>query len=85
MGVWVSPWGGYDEPKLQRLAYGKQQLPPFETNENGFSLTGPVYNKRFRAVTTRFIKDDNAAMFKFDGVGAGNGANGARCLRAMSA
>ncbi|OOQ59538.1 alpha-galactosidase [Mucilaginibacter pedocola] len=77
LGVWVSPWGGYDEPKLQRLAYGRQQTPPFETNENGFSLTGPAYNKRFRAVTTSFIKDYNVGMFKFDGVGAGNGANGA--------
>lgn len=77
LGVWVSPWGGYDEPKVQRLAYGKKQTPPFETNDNGFSLTGPVYNKRFRAVTTSFIKNDNVAMFKFDGVGAGNGANGA--------
>ncbi|MBD1364499.1 enterotoxin [Mucilaginibacter sp. ZT4R22] len=77
LGVWVSPWGGYDEPKLQRLAFGIKQSPPFETNDNGFSLTGPVYNKRFRAVTTRFIKDYNVAMFKFDGVGAGNGANGA--------
>ncbi len=77
IGVWISPWGGYDEPKNQRLAYGKKQTPPFETNENGFSLTGPVYYKRFKAVTTRFIKDYNVSMFKFDGVGAGNGANGA--------
>jgi hypothetical protein len=77
LGVWISPWGGYDEPKLQRLTFGRQQVPAFETNENGFSLTGPVYNKRFRAVTTAFIKNYNVAMFKFDGVGAGNGANGA--------
>lgn len=77
LGVWISPWGGYDEPKLQRLTFGKKQTPPFETNDNGFSLTGPVYNKRFRAVTTSFIKDYNVGMFKFDGVGAGNGASGA--------
>jgi len=77
IGVWISPWGGYDEAKEQRLAYGKKQTPPFETNENGFSLTGPVYYKRFMAVTTSFIKDYNVSMFKFDGVGAGNGASGA--------
>jgi hypothetical protein len=77
LGVWISPWGGYDEPKDQRLAYGKKQNPPFETNENGFSLTGPVYYSRFRAVTTSFIKDYGISMFKFDGVGAGNGASGA--------
>ncbi|MHB8206697.1 hypothetical protein [Mucilaginibacter sp.] len=77
IGVWVSPWGGYNEPKVQRIEYGKKQNPPFETNENGFSLTGPVYYNRFRAVTTSFIKDYNISMFKFDGVGAGNGASGA--------
>lgn len=77
IGVWISPWGGYNEPKAQRLAYGKTQNPPFETNENGFSLSGPVYNKRFTAVTTDFIRKYNVSMFKFDGVGAGNGASGA--------
>jgi hypothetical protein len=77
LGVWISPWGGYDEPKAQRLAFGKKQTPPFETNENGFSLTGPVYNKRFTAVATAFIQKYNVSIFKFDGVGAGNGAGGA--------
>ena len=77
LGVWISPWGGYDEHKKQRLAYGAKQDPPFETNENGFSLTGPNYYKRFRGVTTSFIKDYNISIFKFDGVGAGNGASGA--------
>ena len=77
VGVWVSPWGGYNQPKVERMAFGKMQNPPFETNANGFSLTGPTYYKRFRAVTTSFIKDYNISMFKFDGVGAGNGASGA--------
>jgi hypothetical protein len=77
LGVWISPWGGYDEPKAQRLEYGKKQNPPFETNENGFSLTGPIYYNRFRDVTLSFIKNYNVSMFKFDGVGAGNGASGA--------
>jgi hypothetical protein len=77
LGVWISPWGGYDEPKIQRLAFGKKQNPPFETNENGFSLTGSVYYNRFRDVTLSFVKNYNVSMFKFDGVGAGNGANGA--------
>lgn len=77
LGVWISPWGGYDEHKKQRLAYGAKQDPPFETNNNGFTLTGPNYYKRFRSVTTSFIKDYNISIFKFDGVGAGNGASGA--------
>ena len=77
IGVWISPWGGYDTAKEQRLEFGKKQNPPYETNENGFSLSGPVYNKRFKNVTHSFISDYNVSMFKFDGVGAGNGASGA--------
>jgi len=77
IGVWLSPWGGYDIRKPQRIEYGKKQNPPFETNENGFTLTGPVYYNRFKEVTSDFIKKYNASIFKFDGVGAGNGASGA--------
>ena len=77
IGVWLSPWGGYDIRKPQRIEYGKKQTPPFETNENGFSLTGPVYYKRFKEVTLDFINKYNVSIFKFDGVGAGNGAGGA--------
>jgi hypothetical protein len=77
IGVWMSPWGGYDIRKPQRLAYGAKQNPPFETNENGFSLAGPVYYKRFSEVTANFITKYNVSIFKFDGVGAGNGSSGA--------
>jgi hypothetical protein len=77
IGVWMSPWGGYDIRKPQRLEYGKKQNPPFETNKNGFTLSGPVYYKRFKEVTGNFILKYNVSIFKFDGVGAGNGANGA--------
>lgn len=62
---------------MERLKYGRLQNPPFETNENGFSLAGPVYLKRFEKVTTDFMRKDKVAIFKFDGVGAGNGASGA--------
>ncbi|MGN6295186.1 MAG: hypothetical protein ACTHM7_00260 [Ginsengibacter sp.] len=77
LGLWLSPWGGYDSAKMERLKYGRLQNPPFETNENGFSLAGPVYFKRFEKVTTDFMRKDKVAIFKFDGVGAGNGASGA--------
>ncbi|MEO8584153.1 MAG: hypothetical protein ABI415_10170, partial [Flavitalea sp.] len=76
IGVWMSPWGGYDVRKPQRLEYGAKQNPPFETNENGFSLAGPVYFKRFSDVTSEFINKYNVSIFKFDGVGAGNGVKG---------
>ncbi|HEY5463039.1 MAG TPA: hypothetical protein VIJ95_07275 [Hanamia sp.] len=77
LGLWLSPWGGYGSSQAERLKYGRLQNPPFETNENGFSLSGPVYFKRFEKVTTDFILKDKVAIFKFDGVGAGNGASGA--------
>jgi hypothetical protein len=74
IGVWMSPFGGYGPAKELRLQYGKKQDPPFETNKNGFSLSGKVYYNRFMEVTTDFIKKYNIFMFKFDGVGAGIGA-----------
>jgi hypothetical protein len=77
LGLWISPWGGYDPAQSRRLQYGRIQHPPFETNANGFSLAGPVYYKRFEEVTTRFMEKDGVSIFKFDGVGAGNGAAGA--------
>jgi hypothetical protein len=70
----MSPFGGYGEPKNSRIEYGKKQNPPFETNKNGFSLSGPVYYNRFMEVTSDFIKKYDICMFKFDGVGAGIGA-----------
>jgi hypothetical protein len=77
LGLWVSPWGGYGGSQAQRLKYGCMQHPPFETNANGFSLAGPVYFNRFKEVTTNFMLNDGVSIFKFDGVGAGNGAGGA--------
>ena len=77
LGVWISPWGGYDQAKIQRLAYGQKQSPPFETNANGFSLSGPNYYKRFIDVASDFIKSQGVTLFKFDGVGIGNDSEGA--------
>jgi hypothetical protein len=74
IGVWLSPFGGYDKAKMMRLEYGKKQNPPFETNDQGFSLSGPVYYNRFKEVTGNFIKNYDICMFKFDGVGTGSGA-----------
>jgi|WetSurMetagenome_2_1015567.scaffolds.fasta_scaffold03853_3 hypothetical protein len=74
IGVWLSPFGGYGNAKMLRMEYGNKQSPPFETNAQGFSLSGPVYFNRFKEVTGNFIKNYDISMFKFDGVGAGNGA-----------
>jgi hypothetical protein len=74
IGVWLSPFGGYGDAKRLRIEYGNSQNPPFETNDQGFSLSGPVYYNRFKEVTTDFIKRYNISMFKFDGIGGGSGA-----------
>jgi len=73
IGMWISPWGGYDPEKAERLKYGKTQ--GFETNENGFSLAGPKYYSRFKEVCMNRIKQNGANYFKFDGIGAANGLN----------
>ena len=66
-GIWLSPWGGYDKAKEERLKYGKQE--GFETNEGGFALSGPIYFARFRAVTLDFIQKYGINQFKIDGTG----------------
>lgn len=73
IGMWISPWGGYDPEKIERLKYGTTQ--GFETNENGFSLAGPKYYSRFKEVCMNRIKQNGASYFKFDGIGAANGLN----------
>jgi len=66
-GIWLSPWGGYDEAKEQRLKYGRKQ--GFEMNEGGFALSGPKYFARFRDVTLNFIREYGINQFKIDGTG----------------
>jgi hypothetical protein len=67
VGVWLSPWGGYEEAKKQRFNFGQEY--GFETNAGGFALSGPKYYARFRQVSLDFIKDDGINQFKIDGTG----------------
>jgi len=66
-GVWLSPWGGYEEAKEERLKFGRKR--GMETNKEGFALSGPRYYARFREVTLRFIRDFGINQFKIDGTG----------------
>ena len=66
-GIWLSPWGGYDKAKEERMKYGAQQ--GFETNEGGFALSGPKYFQRFHDVTIQFILKYGINQFKIDGTG----------------
>ena len=69
-GIWLSPWGGYDKPKQQRLASARAQ--GFETNEGGFALSGPKYYRYFRDACFAMIDKYGVNQFKFDGTGNAN-------------
>jgi hypothetical protein len=69
LGVWLSPWGGYGDPRNQRLAAGKAL--GYENNDGGFALSGPKYYARFRDRCIDLVKSNNANHFKFDGLGRG--------------
>ncbi len=69
-GIWLSPWGGYDKPKEQRLASAR--LQGFETNEGGFALSGPKYYRYFRDTCLDLIEKYGINQFKFDGTGNAN-------------
>ena len=74
IGLWMSPFGGYETPKNTRLKFGKQA--GFETNANGFSMAGKNYQTHFRDTTLRMIQDFRVNYFKFDGMGGGNASDG---------
>ena len=74
LGVWLSPFGGYGEPKEQRIKFGREQ--GYETNATGFSLAGPKYYAAFRDACVGMIRNYGVNHFKFDGIAAGMAANG---------
>lgn len=67
-GVWLSPWGGYGDPRKTRLAYGKAHR--MEVDSQGYALSGPNYYKRFHDVTLDFVTRQGINQFKFDGTGS---------------
>ena len=69
-GIWLSPWGGYDKPKEQRLTSAHAQ--GFETNEGGLALSGPKYYRYFRDTCFEMIDKYGVNQFKFDGTGNAN-------------
>jgi hypothetical protein len=69
-GIWFSPWGGYEEAKVQRLAAARAR--GFETNEGGFALSGPKYYRYFRDACLEMIDKYGVNQFKFDGTGNAN-------------
>lgn len=74
LGVWLSPFGGYGEPRKQRLTFGHEQ--GFETNATGFSLAGPKYYAAFKQSCVNMIRRYGVNHFKFDGIATGMRASG---------
>ena len=70
MGVWLSPWGGYGDPKKDRVRLATEQ--GFEIQDGGFALSGPKYFERFRDTCRRMIADYGVNQFKIDGTGNAN-------------
>ena len=70
IGVWLSPWGGYGDPKAQRVKYGREQ--GFEIVKDGFALSGPKYYARFREVCEHMMAEFKVNQFKIDGTGNAN-------------
>lgn len=69
IGVWLSPFGGYNHAKEERLKCGYEL--GFETNANGFSLAGPKYYRRFHDICLEMVQKYGVNQFKFDGLAAG--------------
>jgi hypothetical protein len=66
-GVWLSPWGGYDEQKKQRVAYGRAH--GLETVRDGYALSGPKYYSAFEKTCLEMVDRFGVNQFKFDGTG----------------
>ncbi len=75
IGTWLSPFGGYQQARKERLKYGAKE--GFETNERGFSLAGPKYYARFRDVCLQMLRNYEIRYFKFDGIAEGSQVPGA--------
>ncbi len=67
IGVWLSPWGGYGNPKKQRIAAGEKA--GYETVKGGFALSAPRYYQLFESTCLEMIAKYGVNQFKFDGTG----------------
>jgi len=67
IGVWLSPWGGYQEAKQQRIDAGN--AAGYETVKGGFALSAPKYYQLFESTCLEMITKYGVNQFKFDGTG----------------
>ena len=67
LGVWLSPWGGYDKEQKERTAFG--QANGYELIKNLYALSGPKYYAAFEKVCLEFVTRYGVNQFKLDGTG----------------
>ena len=70
VGLWLSPWGGYNKPRDIRVSHAKEY--GFETVDGKFALSGPRYFKNFNEQIASLIKNEHITSFKLDGMGNAN-------------
>jgi len=70
IGVWFSPWGGYDEAKKERIAFGRAH--GYEIVNGGYALSGPRYYDEFQQVCLDMVEKYGVNQFKLDGTGNAN-------------
>lgn len=70
VGLWLSPWGGYNKPRDIRVSHAKEN--GFETVDGKLALSGPNYFRNFNAQISKLIKNEHITSFKLDGMGNAN-------------
>ncbi|HGM6860580.1 TPA: enterotoxin [Serratia rubidaea] len=70
VGLWLSPWGGYNKPRDIRVSHAKEY--GFETVDGKLALSGPNYFKNFNQQIVKLIKNEHITSFKLDGMGNAN-------------
>jgi len=70
VGLWLSPWGGYNKPRDIRVSHAKEYN--FETVDGKLALSGANYFKNFNQQIIHLIKDEHITSFKLDGMGNAN-------------
>lgn len=70
VGLWLSPFGGYNKPRDKRVSQAKKY--GFETVDGKFALSGPNYFKNFNEQISKLIQNEHITSFKLDGMGNAN-------------
>jgi hypothetical protein len=69
-GIWMSPWGGYGDPRQQRVTAAR--AAGYEIVGTGLALSGPKYYPLFHDTAMKMIREYGVNQFKFDGTGNAN-------------